>query len=110
MSIPSPNSEPERYQGRPLVLILENYILDVVGELPLDKQASIRQIVQRVWSGGDDWKATVRRELQFGDDLDEHLRQMWTRNQQIACEQKVELQPVSFAKMVVDQNFAALIA
>jgi hypothetical protein len=89
---------------------LENYILDVIGALPSDKQASIRQVVQRVWKGGDDWKATVRRQLHLADDLDENLYQMWLRNQQIAGEQKVELQPVQFAKMIVDQNFAQLIA
>jgi hypothetical protein len=55
MSIPSPYAEPERYKGRPLLIILENYVLDCIGELPPDKQALARSTVQRVFGGGDDW-------------------------------------------------------
>jgi hypothetical protein len=108
-SLPTPEAEPERYAGRPLLIVLENYVLDCIGELPPDRQANLRAIVQRVWAGGDDWKATVRAQLQVEPELDEALRGMWSRNQEIARQHNQALHPIQFAKMVVDQNFAHLI-
>ena len=54
MDLHSSNVEPERYAVRPLLIILENYILDCIGELPPPRQAGLRAIVQRVFGGGDD--------------------------------------------------------
>lgn len=108
-SLPSVEAEPERYAGRPLLIVLENYVLDCVGELPPDKQALARSVVQRVWGGGDDWKATVRQQLHLEPSMDEGLRGMWSRNQELAKQHNQQLHPSQFAKMVVDQNFAHLI-
>jgi hypothetical protein len=60
MNVIAESAEPGRYAGRPLLIVLENYVLDCIGEMPPDKQALVRSVVQRVWGGGDDWKATVR--------------------------------------------------
>jgi hypothetical protein len=106
---PSVDAEPERYAGRPLLIVLENYVLDCIGELPPEKQALARSVVQRVWAGGDDWKATVRAQLQLEPSLDEALRGMWSRNQELARQHVQSLHPIQFAKMIVDQNFAQLI-
>jgi hypothetical protein len=108
--LPSVEAEPERYAGRPLLIVLENYVLDCIGELPPDKQALARSVVQRVWAGGEDWKATVRAQLHLAPALDESLRGMWSRNQEVAKQHTQQLHPIQFAKMVVDQNFAHLIA
>ncbi|HZN69337.1 MAG TPA: hypothetical protein VFB66_28945 [Tepidisphaeraceae bacterium] len=108
--LPSAEIEPERYAGRPLMIVLENYVLDCVGELPPDKQALARSVVQRTWGGGDDWKATVRQQLQLEQGIDEALRGMWSRNQETARQHHQQVHPVQFAKMVVDQNFASLIS
>jgi len=108
-TIPNAESEPDRYQGKPLLIILENYILDCIGALPPDRQDLVRGVVQRSLGGGDDWKQTIRGMLQMDGSLDEQLLQMWEQNQQLAEANGVELQPVQFAKMVADQNFSQLI-
>ena len=107
--LPSVEAEPERYAGRPLLIVLENYVLDCIGALPPDKQALARSVVQRVGAGGEDWKATVRAQLHLEASLDESLRGMWSRNQELARQHNQPLHPIQFAKMVVDQNFAQLI-
>jgi hypothetical protein len=109
MNLPSPYAEPERYKGRPLLILLENYVLDCIGELPEDKQALGRAIVQRAFGGGDDWRATIRERLQLDPAIDEALRVMWIRNQELAKQHHQELHGVQFAKMVADENFAQLI-
>ena len=106
MDMPSPHAEPERYAGRPLLIVLENYVLDCIGELPPETQAAVRSVVQRVWGGGDDWRATVRQELKLDSAIDDALRDMWSRNQQLSKRHDQVLHGVQFAKMVVDQNFA----
>jgi hypothetical protein len=99
----------DRYAGRPLLILLENYVLSCIGQLPADKEAGLLSVTQRVFGGGDDWKATMRSTLQLGESLDESLRQMWTTNQERARQANVTLAPEDFARMIVDQNFAHLI-
>ena len=107
--LPSHEVEPERYRGRPLLMVLENYVLAAIGELSAEQNAGLAQIVQRVFGGGDDWMRTVREQLRLGDSLDESLRRLWARNQATARQSDITLHPVQFAKMVADQNFAELI-
>lgn len=107
--LPSAEADPERYRGRPLLVVLENYVLAAIGELPAERYSGVGQIVQRVFGGGDDWMQTVRGELRLEPSLDESLRQMWAQNQAIARQNATTLHPVQFAKMVADQNFAELI-
>lgn len=107
--IPSAEAEPERYKGRPLLIILENYILAAIGELAADKHDLAAKIVQSAFGGGQDWMQTVRQKLELGDSLDESLRRLWVNNQSIAKQNSTTLQPIQFAKMIADQNFANLI-
>jgi hypothetical protein len=99
----------DRYEGKPLLILLENYVLSCIGQLPADKEAGLLSVTQRVFGGGDDWKATLRATLQLGDSLDDSLRRMWTTNQERAAQAGVTLTAEDFARMIVDQNFAHLI-
>jgi hypothetical protein len=104
--IPSPEAEPDRYKGRPLVLVLENYVLDCLGALAPESQEKVADVVQQAFGGDRDWKQTIRRQLGIPDTLDDSLRQMWSQNQEIARANAYDLHPVQFARMVVDKNFA----
>jgi hypothetical protein len=109
MTLPSPDEEPDRYQGRPLLLVMENYVLAAVGELSKEKNDLMTVVVRRVFGGGRDWIETVRARLRIDKSLDEQLRTMWSQNQRMAREEGVDLHAVQFAKLIVDQNFAGLI-
>lgn len=108
-AVPSAAAEPERYTGRPLLILMENYVLDCIGELTADMANSSGEAVRKVFGGGSDWKATLREKLQLESSLDDNMRHLWTRNQDIAKQNGVELHPVQFAKMIADTNFAHLI-
>ena len=103
------NSHQARYAGRPLLILLENYVLSCIGQLPANKESGVVIAVQRVWGGGPDWKATMRSTLQLGESIDDSLRKMWATNQQRAKQSNVALSPEEFARMVVDENFSRLI-
>jgi hypothetical protein len=105
----APPVDPDRYKGKPLLILLENYVLDCIGCLPKEKVPAITSMIQRVYGGGDDWKATLRSTLRLDDALDENLRQMWLRNQDLAKQSNQSLPPEEFARMVVDENFSSLI-
>jgi len=107
--LPSPHAEPERYQGRPLLIVLENYILDCIGKLPAESSDKLSRLMQEALGGGPDWKQTIREMLHLEDSLDQQLRELWTKNEAIAKQDGIELHPVQFAKMVADENFSDLI-
>jgi len=104
---PAPDSD--RYKGKPLLILLENYVLSCIGCLPEEKVPTLTGIVQKVYGGGDDWKATLRSTLHLEDALDDDARRMWLRNQDIAKQANESLLPEEFARMVVDHNFSSLI-
>ena len=107
--LPSSHTEPERYQGRPLLVVLENYVLDCIGKLPPGGSERLSTLMQQALGGGPDWKKTLRDMLHLDPSLDGELRELWTKNEALARQQGIELHPVQFAKMVVDENFAELI-
>jgi hypothetical protein len=90
----------DRYKGKPLLILLENYVLDCIGCLPKEKVPTITCMIQRVYGGGKDWKATLRSTLRLDDSLDENLRQMWVRNQDLAKQANQPLPPEDFARII----------
>jgi len=101
--------ENARYEGRPLLMLLESYVLAAIGELPAERSAGVGAIVRKMWGGDEDWMRTLRRELELEDAMDEGLRTLWGRNRAIAAQNGVELSPLEFARGVADANFAPLL-
>src|SRR5262245_47773912 len=98
---------PERYRGRPLLILIENYILDAIGELQPEKVDGVAAAIRRVWGGGPDWRATFRTALDVDESIDDELRRLWVRNREIAQGRAEVLTPEDFARMIADENFAA---
>jgi hypothetical protein len=98
-----------RYKGRPVLILLENYVLDCIGALPPDKEASIRQIVKGVYGGDDNWQQTLQTVFGLEDGIDDGIRQLWAKNQDIATQGGTVLTPEEFARMIADANFAPYI-
>lgn len=94
-----------RYEGRPLLILLENYVLAAIGHLPPDKDKLNASITQRIFGGGDNWRATLRDVLHLEASPDEEMRDLWTTAQS----QTPTPNPVDFARRMVDENFAHLI-
>src|SRR4051812_34316121 len=67
-----------RYEGLPMLVLVECYALDVIGELPPERGAKVAGIATRVFGGGSDWKATVGRELAWNRErVDAEIRANW---------------------------------
>jgi hypothetical protein len=98
-----------RYRGRPLLILLENYVISAIGHLEKEQDELAASATQRVFGGGEDWRATLRATLHLESSLDDSIREMWTKNQTIAERAGVVLKPSDFARVVVDENFAHLL-
>jgi hypothetical protein len=105
----TPESVPERYRNRPLLVMVENYILDCIGELQPREQEAIARLVQHAIEPNADWRQTLRQYLHFDAAMDDELRNLWTTNRKIAAENDSELTAIHFARMIVDDNFPELL-
>jgi len=98
------------YDGKPLLRLLELYVLMVIDELP----AGDRQILERmapklqaVYGGNGEWHDAVATAVHMPVNMPVAIREMWAKNLEIARTNGVELPPQMFAEMFVDKNLAA---
>jgi hypothetical protein len=94
---------PERYRGKPMLVIVDNYALSVIGALPPDKDAGIRAIVKRTFGGGDDWRATVRTTMGWPANVDNEILMNWKDFQEKARQQGIAADQVAFAQAFGDE-------
>jgi hypothetical protein len=95
----------ERYDAKPLLVVVENYALEVIGALAPGKLSKTVTMVQGVFGGGEDWKATVRQVLHWDETIDDVILQNWWRYQQF-IENSGQLggaSPIEFARMFGDK-------
>jgi hypothetical protein len=98
-----------RYEGKPLVRLLECYVLDAIGQLsPADRSNLERMTpkLQDVYKLDGDWRSIVSQVMHFSGTLDGNIRFLWTRNRELATKHGEELLAEDFARMVVDENLA----
>lgn len=94
--------DPTRYTGRPLLILLDNYILSVIGCLEPDREAEVGALVVQTFGGGLDWRATLRAQVHLPETLDARIRSMWKQQPKGA-------DPMAFMVAVSDANFLPMI-
>jgi hypothetical protein len=96
---------PDRYAGKPVLLLLESYVLSAIGALPPERHAKVRSLVQTVYGGGSDWAKTVRGTLGLNEETEREFRALWEQSRKDSPQLGAE----EFARMVVEANFSELI-
>lgn len=97
-----------RYDGKPLLRLLELYVLKAIGELPAIDENTLENIapqLQSIYGGGGDWFGAVANAVQMTSDTPAIICQMWASNLKIAKATGTTLSPQEFAEMFVDENF-----
>ena len=97
-----------RYDGQPLLRLLECYVLWAIGELPEAQANSLLEMTPKlrsVYGSKGAWQEIVAGTVGMTSEMPEHLRALWARNLEIARQNGVLLSPQRFAEMVVDDNF-----
>jgi len=96
-----------RYNGKPMLRILELYIFDAIGYLSPEDEAKMDRLTPKLaqtlgQTGG--WREIVSKNMNFPDNMGESIRGLWDKNSKIAIDANQELSPQKFAEMFADTN------
>ena len=101
-------SDNTRYDGKPLLRLLELYILKAIDELSLPEQETLDRLapkLQAVYGGNGQWHEAVAAAVRMPADMPQLIRDMWQKNLEIAQANNVPaLSAQRFAEMFVDEN------
>ena len=100
---------PERYAGKPLLRLLELYVIWALGQLSDEDSARLLAMAPKLTDtfGGDGtWQDALATSMHMPGNMPDLIRDMWAKNQGIATANGVELRPQEFAEMFVDSNLA----
>lgn len=98
---------PDRYEGKPLLKIIEAFVFDAIGELTPAQQETMRKLtpkLQEVYKSSSSWQGIVIEVMHWDPSIGSAIRDMWERNQGIARANGVTLSPDEFVAMFVDTN------
>ena len=98
------DSIPDRYEKNPMLVLVENFILDAIDRLEPEKEARLSEIVNRTF-GGKDWRATMRAQFALPADTQATLQQLWKRRQEEADLKQEDLAAEDFAREQADALF-----
>ena len=93
-----------RYEGRPLVRLLECYVLWAIGELSEREAATLADMtpkLQSLYGSSSPWQEIVASTVRMDDSAAEGIRELWARN--MGADSPLPAQ--QFAEVVVDRNF-----
>ena len=101
-------SDNVRYDGKPLLRLLELYILKALDELPAVEQETLTRLapkLQAIYGGNGTWHGALEAAVHMPADMPQQIRDMWTKNIEIAQANNVPpLSAQKFAEMFVDEN------
>lgn len=103
--------ENPRYDGKPLLRLLELYILKALDELPAMEQETLTRLapkLQAIYGGNGQWHEAIEAAVHMPKDMPQLIRDMWAKNLEIARAKNVPaLSAQKFAEMFVDENLTA---
>lgn len=99
----------DRYAGKPLLRLLELYVLRAIGELtPTEEQKLVQMAPQLRQSlgGNGSWHNAVETAMNMPANMPALIQEMWTKNSALAASQGdgAAFTPDYFAQTFVDQN------
>ena len=105
---PATISEHPRYAKRPLNLLFEAFVLDVIGHLPDAKRQTLQAMnLQKVFNTrASEWRAVLRETLHLSETIEIAMLDLWYRNRETLREQGQEYDPIAFSQDFTDNYFA----
>jgi hypothetical protein len=101
-------TDPRRYDGKPLLRLLECYALWSIDHLePRYGQAmeKMTPMLRQLYKVDGDWRQVLTVAVGLPPNFEELTRQMWRKNTELALQNGVTLEPQQFAEMYIDANF-----
>ena len=98
-----------RYEGKPLLRLLELYVLWASDKLSDEDEARIFAMAPKLsetFGGDGSWQSAIATAMQFPANMPQLIAENWTKNRALAEAEGVDLLPQQFAESFVDTNFA----
>jgi hypothetical protein len=96
-----------RYQGKPLLRLLECYVLWTINELP-EKEADALQAMtpklRSIFQAEGNWQEVIAAAVKLPATMPAMIRESWHENIEIPQKSDAILTPQQFAEIFVDQN------
>lgn len=96
-----------RYRGKPLLRLLECYVLKSMGELTAADEAKMQELQPRLaklYGHPGDWDEILAATLEFPPEFPEMISEMWEDHLEMARTSHATLGAQEFAEMFVDEN------
>jgi hypothetical protein len=104
---PESSFPPDRYSGKPFLKLVDCWLLRCIGELASDAEAGLEAMTPRLrqtYNHAGQWYEIVRDQLEYPPAVEDAIRQMWAKNQQLAARAGTVLSPVDFVMRFVASN------
>jgi hypothetical protein len=101
-------SDGTRYEERPFLKLLDCYVLRAIGQLDEAQDQALRTIEPQlagVYGKEMRWFEVVSDQMEFPDNIDASIRQVWVAAQMKAGELEEQIDPAEFTRQFVDTNF-----
>lgn len=101
----------DRYRDRPLLRLLDCYVLDVIGELPAAQQATLEKLepkLRETFDSAGRWQDIVEEQMGLLPSVTLGIETLWAGFQ--ADEERLgrQARPADFVREFVAQNFPGL--
>jgi len=96
----------DRYQGKPFLLLLEKYILFVIGELKpsdLENLEKMTPNLQRTFNQKGGWSEIIAGQMDLSRDDVDSIKRNWDENRRRAQVERKTVDPQAFAQFVADR-------
>lgn len=104
--------EMDRYQNKPLLRLLDCYLMDLIGELAPDQARTLGDLepmLHRAWKSTGTWREMVEEQMAFQPTVREKVKGFWHGYIAAAEAQGLPAQPFDFVLSFVSQNFPHLV-
>jgi hypothetical protein len=98
-----------RYHGKPILRLLECYVLKAIGALSPADTANLTAMqpkLAQIYSASGTWDQIIATSMHLPDNMPVLIQNMWQKHQQTSAEKNISLTPQHFAEMFVDHNLA----
>ena len=99
----------DRYEGKPLLRLIECYILDSIDQLTSEQVATLVSMEPKLRAAlgvTGTWKEIVAKTMDFPDTFPAQIKEIWQRNLDMAASKGASVSPEEFAMTFVDENFS----
>lgn len=97
-----------RYDGKPLLRLLECYVLAAIGELQqqdVETLTALQPKLSSVYGVEGDWQGIISSVMKFPSEMPELIRQVWRKNEENTRQRGLMIDAQKFAEQFVDENF-----